>query len=146
MDPELRPKKLKRRNLNDEFGLDEDYEDEEIVVNLTKKDTYTPVTKETFLEWKKRFDEEMLALKKAKGELIKQTEVKLTGKQMFERDAKLVASDALDKEDDDVESIEVTHLQQEESKEDENNKEGKKLFYYNEELFDEDIDIDVDDA
>jgi len=146
VDPELRPKKLKRRNLNDEFGLDEDYEDEEIVVNLTKKDTYTPVTKETFLEWKKRFDEEMLALKKAKGELIKQTEVKLTGKQMFERDAKLVASDALDKEDDDVESIEVTHLQQEESKEDENNKEGKKLFYYNEELFDEDIDIDVDDA
>jgi len=135
VDPELRPKKLKRRNMNDEYGLDEDIEDEEIVVNLTKKDTYTPVTRDTFLEWKKKFDEELLTLKKVKGELIKTAEVKLSGKQLFERDAKLVASDALDKEDEDAESIEITNLQQEETKDDETNTGDKKLFYYNVELF-----------
>jgi hypothetical protein len=145
VDPDLRPKKLKRRNMNDDLGVDEDYEDHEVVINLTKKDTYTPVTRDSFLDWKKKFDDEMIALKKAKGELIKTTETKLSGKQLFERDAKLVASDALDKEDEDVDEIEIKDLHKEESKE-EASPEEKKLFYYNEELFDEDIDIDVDDV
>jgi len=145
VDPELRPKKLKKRNLNDEFGLDEDFEYEP-VINLTKKETYTPVTKESFLEWKKKFDEEREAIKKAKGEYIVK-DLKLSGKQLFERDSKLVNSDALEKEED-ADAAEIEYQIEEIKEEDEeSNKEVKKLFYYNEELFNEDIDIeDVEDV
>jgi hypothetical protein len=52
----------------------------------------TPVTSETFLNWKKAFNEERLEkLLGCKMEEIK--EVRLSGKQLFERDATLVTSD-----------------------------------------------------
>lgn len=66
--------------MNDELGLEEEYEDDEFVVNLSKKDTYTPCTREAFLEWKEKFDKEMYEIKKAKGELDNENNDKLTGR------------------------------------------------------------------
>jgi len=48
----------------------------------------TPVTLENFLAWKIRFDEEMIAAGKRKIEDVNKLK-KLTGKQLFERDASL---------------------------------------------------------
>ena len=51
----------------------------------------TPVTKETFLEWRLGFEAEESERRKAAVDL---TAGKLTGKQMFEKDASLAKSDA----------------------------------------------------
>lgn len=138
IDTDLRPKKLKKK-MGDKYAMEEDEEETEVVVNLTKKSTYTPVTRDSFLEWKKKFDEEMLALKKAKGEYLA-INTKLSGKELFQRDAKLAVSDALEALDEDADDIDYTH---EEQKEEEAPKE--KLFYYDEGAFDQDVDIDEDD-
>ena len=64
----------------------------------------TPVTTETFLAWKSAFDKEMKALaeKNAKlaGEDVAKGKKKLTGRQLFEQDKSLVASDAIPDEGD----------------------------------------------
>ena len=51
----------------------------------------TPVTKESFTAWKENFDRKIAEKTKAE---IDQSKMKLTGKQMFERDASLAKSDA----------------------------------------------------
>lgn len=51
----------------------------------------TPVTKETFLEWRLGFEAEESERRKA---VVDPTAGKLTGKQMFEKDASLAKSDA----------------------------------------------------
>lgn len=145
VDPDLRPKKLKKKAAGDELGLDSDYEDEEIVINLTKKETYTSVTRESFLEWKKKFDQEMENLRREKGEAASSKEEKLTGKQLFERNLALISSDMIDKDDEDVE-VDYTKEEVKEDEEEEDSERVKKLFYYNEELFEGDVDIEDDDS
>eukprot|EP00330_Aristerostoma_sp_ATCC50986_P011861 CAMPEP_0114592310 /NCGR_PEP_ID=MMETSP0125-20121206/14163_1 /TAXON_ID=485358 ORGANISM="Aristerostoma sp., Strain ATCC 50986" /NCGR_SAMPLE_ID=MMETSP0125 /ASSEMBLY_ACC=CAM_ASM_000245 /LENGTH=124 /DNA_ID=CAMNT_0001790879 /DNA_START=417 /DNA_END=791 /DNA_ORIENTATION=+ len=122
--------------MNDELGLDDEYEDDEFVINLSKKDTYTPCTKEAFLEWKKKFDNEIYELKKQRGDLKNANDDKLTGRQLFERDAKLIASDALGKDEDDIEENEYVRKEEEKEEEDEENLEEY------EDLFDQDVDVD----
>lgn len=51
----------------------------------------TPVTKETFLEWRMGFEAEEAGKRKAE---VDPTSGKMTGKQMFEKDASLAKSDA----------------------------------------------------
>lgn len=51
----------------------------------------TPVTLENFLEWKAKFDAEMIACGKRKVEVVSSD--KLTGKQLFEQDSTLNESD-----------------------------------------------------
>lgn len=51
----------------------------------------TPVTKETFLEWRLGFEAEQAERRKA---AVDPTSGKMTGKQMFEKDASLAKSDA----------------------------------------------------
>jgi len=146
VDPDLKPKKLKRKNMGDEFGLDDEYENDEIVVNLTKKETYTAVTRESFLEWKARFDAEMENLRKLKGESGPSKDERLSGKQLFERDMKLISSDALYQDENDVEAMdEYEHEEEKEEEEDEeSNEKVKQLFCYNEDLFEGDVDIEDD--
>ncbi|PVV00489.1 hypothetical protein BB560_005127, partial [Smittium megazygosporum] len=61
-----------------------------------KKFIGTPVTKETFLFWKKNFTEEQNALKKISEIEIKKIENKkarLTGRELFEQDKSMIDSD-----------------------------------------------------
>jgi len=140
VDPELRPRKQKRKNLDDEFGLEEGYENDEVVVNLTKKETYTPVTKESFVEWKARFDLDMETIRNLRGDISgAPKEERLSGKQLFERDMKLITSDALYQDENDVE--ELDYVKEEEKEEDEGEDEKTKaLFCYDEDLFEGDVD------
>jgi len=138
--PEMRPKKMKRKNMNDELALDLG-DEEEVVVNLTKKETYTPCTKEAFLAWKKKFDAEMSEIKRLKNDVVLEDNTKLSGRQMFEKNKTLAASDLAVKEEDDGEDIDYTV--REETKE-----EGEKVFCYDKDLFagnDEEL-FDPDDA
>ncbi|XP_077976937.1 RWD domain-containing protein 1-like [Glandiceps talaboti] len=68
-----------------------------------KKFTGTPVTIETFLAWKKKFDEEM-AQKKNKTLETAEDSKKLTGRQLFEQDQSLDDSEVafLEEEGDNV--------------------------------------------
>ena len=148
MDPELRPKKQKRKNLDDEFGLEEGYENDEVVVNLTKKDTYTPVTRESFLEWKAQYELEMETIRHLKGEIsgVAKDE-RLSGKELFERDMKLISSDALYQDENDVEDMDdyVKEEEKEEDEEEGTDEKTKALFCYNEDLFEGDVDdIDIE--
>ena len=113
-------------------------------MNLTKKETYTLVTKETFLEWKERFDLEMESLKKQKGELGPSKDERLSGKQLFQSDMKLISSDALYQDENDVEAMDEYEHEEEKEEDEEENEEVKKLFYYNEDLFEGDVDIEDD--
>ena len=54
----------------------------------------TPVTRDSFLDWRRRFDQETALLNAAKLAKIKLISGKLTGKQLFEHDAGLALSDA----------------------------------------------------
>jgi len=148
VDPELRPKKQKRKNLDDEFGLEEGYENDVVVVNLTKKDTYTPVTRESFLEWKAAFDLEIETIKQIKGDIAgKKEEERLSGKQLFERDMKLITSDALYQDENDVEDVDdyVKEEEKEDDEEEGTDEKTKALFCYNEDLFEGDVDdIDIE--
>jgi hypothetical protein len=142
VDPELRPKKQKRKNPDDEFGMDDGFEDNVVVVNLTKKDTYTPVTRESFLEWKAKFDLDMETIARLRGDIsgvVK--EERASGKQLFERDMKLIMSDALYQDENDVEDVDDYVKEEEKEDEDEENDEKTKaLFCYDEELFEGDVD------
>mmetsp|Transcript_37852 Transcript_37852/g.44138 ORF Transcript_37852/g.44138 Transcript_37852/m.44138 type:complete len:268 (-) Transcript_37852:146-949(-) len=135
VDSKLRPKRIKRKNENEFEYLIED--DEELVVNLTKKETYTPVTKENFLIWKMKFDAEMKALKKDDG---KAKEGKLTGRQLFEANKDLVNEGEIGGEDDaDVDYGLAKVHQQEEEEEEKADDEGRHLFYYDEDLYEGDL-------
>jgi len=74
------------------FETISDHNDEGVDVVLSKKKG-TPVTPESFAQWKETFDAEMAALKKESEKKNKGAQ-KLTGKQMFESGGdKLLASD-----------------------------------------------------
>lgn len=67
------------------------------------KFTGTKVTVESFMDWKRKFDAEMMkkdAVLRAQKE--KELKGKLTGRQLFEQDKSLALSDAKYMEDDDV--------------------------------------------
>lgn len=123
--------------------MEEGYENDEVVVNLTKKETYTPVTRESFLEWKTRFDLDMETIAKLRGDISgAPKEERLSGKQLFERDMKLIMSDALYQDENDVEDVD-DYVKEEEEKEEEeegNDEKTKALFCYDEELFEGDVD------
>lgn len=55
----------------------------------------TPVTRDSFLEWKKAFDEEM----RMKNAVVQMSNLK-SGRELFEQDASLINTD------DDAESVE----------------------------------------
>lgn len=132
--------------MGDDLGIDSDFEDDEIVVNLTKKETYTAVTRDSFLEWKRLFDEEMETLKRLRGEVTSTKEEKLTGKQLFERNAALISSDLMTGDDEDVEEDDYVKEEAKAEEEEEDSERTRKLFYYNEDLFEGDVDIDADDS
>lgn len=78
------------------------------------KFTGTKVTVENFMEWKRKFDEEMLkkdAVLRAQKE--RELKGKLTGRQLFEQDKTLALSDAKYMEDDDV-SVDPSQFDKEE--------------------------------
>jgi len=100
---------------------------------------------ETRASSQKKTDEEMETLKKLRGELKESKDEKLTGKKLFESNLTLITSDALDKDDEDVEATELQDYAKEEVKEEEEEEDSertRKLFYYNEDLFEGDVDID----
>jgi hypothetical protein len=144
--PEMRPKKMRRKNLNDDLALDLG-DEEEVIVNLTKKDTYTPCNLENFLLWKKKFDTEAAELKKLRNELVVEDNTKLTGRQLFEKNKALASSDLVAKQEDDEEEIDYTTREEIKDKDEGDGKD--KLFCYDNDLFagnDEDLFDPEDDA
>ncbi|OLL24646.1 RWD domain-containing protein 1 [Neolecta irregularis DAH-3] len=75
----------------------------------------TPVTRETFMQWRKKFEAEMAALASNANEeeqtgtllRLKKQEVKLTGKQLFELDKSLATSDEMIDLQENISSISV---------------------------------------
>lgn len=90
------------KNTNKSVRLPKNVEIEEVETNKTTiieekvLDEGTPVTKETFLAWKERFLSENVGnLKGPAAQLAPiQKESKITGKQLFEQNKGLAASDA----------------------------------------------------
>ncbi|XP_031559626.1 RWD domain-containing protein 1-like [Actinia tenebrosa] len=70
-----------------------------------KKFTGTPVTKENFLEWREKFNAEMSEMKKKTRNVLLIPKSKITGRELFEQDEKMILSDAafIDSTDVDVE-------------------------------------------
>ncbi|EPZ32585.1 hypothetical protein O9G_004687 [Rozella allomycis CSF55] len=66
-----------------------------------EKKNGTPVTAETFAKWKAAFDKERMESKE-EMERIRRMKGKLTGRQMFEKDKTLIASDVNNGDDQDV--------------------------------------------
>jgi len=82
---------VERRNKNQGFETVTDHPDEEVEVVLRRKGT--PVTPESFAQWKAAFDAEMEALKKEEAKTVKKEKKGLTGRQMFESGAISATSD-----------------------------------------------------
>jgi len=133
VDSKLRPKRIKRKNENEFEYLIED--DEEQVVNLKKKETYTPVTKENFVVWKARFDAEMRALRKEDGK----KEIKLTGRQLFETNKDLLNEDGLKDDDEADVDYGLAKNNQQEEEEAPPDDEGKSLFYFDEDVYEGEV-------
>ena len=130
---------MKRKNVNDDL-VDLGDDDEEVYVNLTQKETYTAVTRDSFLDWKKKFDNEMAEIKKQKGLLVIE-DTKPTGKQLFERDKTLANSDLLGKDDEEGEDVII------ERKEEAKQQDGPNVYCYDKEIFggEDEISFDPDD-
>ncbi|KAI8979664.1 ubiquitin-conjugating enzyme/RWD-like protein [Mycotypha africana] len=78
------------------------------------KFTGTKVTVESFMEWKKKFDAEMLEKDAIlKAQRVKELKGKLTGRQLFEQDKTLALSDAKYMEEGDV-SVDASQFDKEE--------------------------------
>ncbi|KAL9969509.1 hypothetical protein ACROYT_G021730 [Oculina patagonica] len=78
--------KLKNDKENEKLRKEKEAEEAE-----KARFTGTPVTLETFVAWKKAFEQEMIQSKATKEETFKG---KLTGRQLFEQDASMENSDA----------------------------------------------------
>jgi len=91
------------------------------------------------LSWKGKFDAEMDEKKKLKKEVVTEDSTKLSGRQLFERDTKLVNSDMVKEEEDGEDAVYTK----------EESKEKEKLFCYDNELFeggeDDEISFEPDD-
>lgn len=81
-----------RKNKSQGFETITDHADEEVEVVLKNKGT--PVTPESFAQWKEEFDKEMAAEKTSQQKGKK----KMTGRQMFEQGKADVASDGIAKD------------------------------------------------
>lgn len=72
----------------------------------------TPVTKESFAAWKRRFDAEMHAAKGAMNAKATDKNKKLTGRQLFESDKNMIMSDAKYADEGDV-AVDMSLFEQE---------------------------------
>lgn len=94
-----------------ELEVERERKQRELEAEETKKIIGTPVTEQSFLAWKARFDAEMIKLKleQQKQQLVEQTggAKRLTGREMFESDKTLAESDLNFVEDLDQNQIEA---------------------------------------
>jgi hypothetical protein len=105
-------------------------------MNLSKKATSTTVTYETFLNWKRKFDQEIAELKKLKTTQITEYTHRLTGRQHFERNAG--ATQDAEAEGEDVEDVDDYRVQENQNEDEDD----KNLFCYDEDVFDDDTNLD----
>lgn len=80
-------------------------QDSENAVETKQRATITAVTTENFLEWKKKFDEEMAELKKKEKMINSEINSRMSGKQFFEKNknTKLEEPEEEEDEEDDEE-------------------------------------------
>lgn len=74
-------------------------QDSENAVETKQRATITAVTTENFLEWKRKFDEEMAELKKKEKMMNSEINLRLSGKQFFEKN-KNIKMEEPEEEDD----------------------------------------------
>lgn len=98
---------VKRSEKDEEEYKHQDQEDEEREKAERKKFEGTPVTRETFLAWKTKFDQELLAKKLEKQLELEAGPKRMTGREMFETDNTLIESDLNFVDDLDQENIDA---------------------------------------
>jgi hypothetical protein len=79
--------------------------------------TITPVTEDTFLVWKRKFELELWEEKKIqnKGLFQEDDKIKITGRQYFERRLNLDQPNETEEEEDDAEAINFDEFRREEN-------------------------------
>ena len=122
-----------RKNKDQGFETHTDHADEEVEVVLRNKGT--PVTPESFAQWKEEFDKEMAEANKAE---VKGAKKKMTGKAMFEQGKADVASDGVAKEGEEQFDIAAARKEAKDL-------EGKELEGIDLSAFDAEIDLDDED-
>lgn len=68
-------------------------------VDVKHRTVFTPVTAETFLAWKKKFDSEMAELKKKDLQAVAEINSRITGRQYFEKNRHMRVEEDLEEEE-----------------------------------------------
>lgn len=92
---------------------------------MPKFSTYTPVTMETFLAWRRKFDQEQYEIKKRQRQFVEKEELmnKISGKHFFMEKKKQGERRGEEEEEklDDEDALEIDNYQEEQEEEEDEN-------------------------